>query len=505
MIRRDFGRCDWGHKDVYQPTPQPVTVACPQSQVPVIKGTAEIAGENEDTEVRRVRGVSMKKILILGAAGRDFHNFNLVFRHDLDYQVVAFTATQIPDIAGRRYPAELAGRIYPEGIPIFEEKDLEKLIAEEEIDVVVFSYSDISHQNLMHLASRALAAGADFWLLGAEHTQLESRVPVISVCAVRTGCGKSPVSRLVASELRRHGRKLVAVRHPMPYGDLAAQAVQRFATMEDLDSQKCTIEEREEYEPHIQQSTVVYAGVDYEKILRRAEQEADVILWDGGNNDTPFYKSELEIVVVDPHRPGHELAYYPGEVNLRRADVIVINKVDTAQQRDIETVRQNIKLNNPRAAVFEMACRLTVPTPDAVRGKRVLVVEDGPTLTHGEMPYGAGVVAARQCGAGELVDPRAYAVGSMRSTYERYTHLKGLLPAMGYSPLQCHELEETIRRTPCDLVVIATPIDLTRVIKIDKPSLRVTYEVEELTKPGLAELLGTFTREHEPVFVGEGI
>jgi predicted GTPase len=447
----------------------------------------------------------MKKVLILGAAGRDFHNFNVVFRNDLDYDVVAFTATQIPDIAGRRYPQELAGRLYPDGIPIFEEKDLEKLITENEIDVVVFSYSDISHQNLMHLASRALAAGADFWLLGTEHTQLESHVPVISICAVRTGCGKSPVSRLVAAELRRHGRKLVAIRHPMPYGDLTAQAVQRFATMEDLDIQKCTIEEREEYEPHIRQGTVVYAGVDYEKILRRAEQEADVILWDGGNNDTSFYKSDLEIVVVDPHRPGHELAYYPGEVNLRRADVIVINKVDTAQPRDIETVRQNIRLNNPTAAVFEMACRVTVATPDSVRGKRVLVVEDGPTLTHGEMPYGAGVVAARQSGAAELVDPRPYAVGSIRGTYERYTHLTSLLPAMGYSAMQRHELEETIRRTPCDLVVIATPIDLTRVINIDKPSLRVTYEVEELTKPGLAELLGHFAREHEPVFVGAGI
>jgi len=447
----------------------------------------------------------MKKVLILGAAGRDFHNFNVVFRNDLDYQVVAFTATQIPDIAGRRYPNELAGRLYPDGIPIFEEKDLEKLITENELDVVVFSYSDISHQNLMHLASRALAAGADFWLLGTEHTQVASQVPVISVCAVRTGCGKSPVTRLVAAELRGHGRRPVVVRHPMPYGDLAAQAVQRFATMEDLDIQQCTIEEREEYEPHIRQGTVVYAGVDYEKILRRAEQEADVVLWDGGNNDTPFYKSDLEIVVVDPHRPGHELAYYPGEVNLRRADVVVINKVDTAEQRDIETVRQNIKINNPRAAVFEMACRVTLAAPESVKGKRVLVVEDGPTLTHGEMPYGAGAVAARQYGAAELVDPRPYAVGSIHNTYERYPHLTSLLPAMGYSAMQRHELEETIRRTPCDLVVIATPIDLTRVINIDKPSLRVTYEVEELTKPGLSEVLAKFAHEHEPDFAGAGI
>ena len=444
----------------------------------------------------------MKRILILGAAGRDFHNFNVVFRNNSDYQVVAFTATQIPDIAGRRYPAELAGRLYPQGIPILEEKDMERLIAEHEIDAVVFSYSDVSHLNLMHLASRAVAADADFWLLGTEHTQLRSSVPVISVCAVRTGCGKSPVSRLVAEELRQQGRKTVVIRHPMPYGDLAAQAVQRFATLEDLDLQQCTIEEREEYEPHITRGTVVYAGVDYEKILRQAEKEADVILWDGGNNDTPFYASDLEIVVVDPHRAGHELPYFPGEVNLRRADVIVINKVDTAFQRDIETVHQNIKLHNPKATVFEMACRVSLPEPSLVKGQRVLVVEDGPTLTHGEMPYGAGVVAARQSGAAELVDPRPYSVGSIRGTYERFPHLTTLLPAMGYSALQRHALEETIRRTPCDLVLIATPIDLARVIKLDKPNLRVTYEVEELTKPGLAEMLVQFTHEHEPALAG---
>ena len=444
----------------------------------------------------------MKTVLILGAAGRDFHNFNVFFRQNLDYQVIAFTATQIPDIAGRRYPAALAGRLYPEGIPIFEEKDLESLIEDYSVDVVVFSYSDISHQNLMHLASRAGAAGADFWLLGPEHSQIASRVPVISVCAVRTGCGKSPVSRLVAAELRKHGRKPVVIRHPMPYGDLAVQAVQRFATLEDLDLQQCTIEEREEYEPHICEGTVVYAGVDYEKILHQAEKEADVILWDGGNNDTPFYKSDLEIVVVDPHRPGHELSYYPGEVNLRRADVLVINKVDTAQQHDIETVRQNIRLNNPRASVCEMACRVAVKDPELVRGKRVLVVEDGPTLTHGEMPYGAGVVAARQCGASELVDPRPYAVGSIRGTYERYQHLTSLLPAMGYSDMQRHELEETIRRTPCDLVIVATPIDLARTIKIERPNLRVTYAVEELTKPSLADCLANFVHEHEPAHAG---
>jgi predicted GTPase len=447
----------------------------------------------------------MKRILILGAAGRDFHNFNVLFRDNSNYHVVAFTANQIPDIAGRRYPPELAGCLYPEGIPILEEKDLEKLVAEYEIDAVVFSYSDVSHQNLMHLASRAVAADADFWLLGTEHTQIKSSVPVISVCAVRTGCGKSPVSRLVAERLRGLGRKPVVIRHPMPYGDLARQAVQRFATMDDLDLQQCTIEEREEYEPHLREGTVVYAGVDYEKILRQAEKETDVILWDGGNNDTSFYVSDLEIVVVDPHRPGHELAYFPGEVNLRRADVIVINKVDTAEQRDIETVRQNIKLHNPKAVVFEMACRVSISEPYFVKGQRVLVVEDGPTLTHGEMPYGAGVVAARHCGAAALVDPRPYAVGSIRGTYERYPHLTNILPAMGYSAIQRHELEETISRTPCDIVLIATPIDLARVIKIDRPNLRVTYEVEELTKPGLAEMLAKFSHEHEPVLEGAGI
>lgn len=447
----------------------------------------------------------MKRILIVGAAGRDFHNFNVLFRDNPDYQVVAFTAAQIPDIAGRRYPPELAGGLYPAGIPILEENDLERLIADHEIDAVVFSYSDISHQNLMHLASRAVAADADFWLLGTGHTQLKSAVPVIAVCAVRTGCGKSPVSRLVASELRALGRRPVVIRHPMPYGDLAAQAVQRFATIEDLDIQQCTIEEREEYEPHISQGTVVYAGVDYAKILERAEKEADVILWDGGNNDTSFYASDLEIVVADPHRAGHELAYFPGEVNLRRADVIVINKVDTASHRDLETVHHNIQLHNPKAAVFEMACRVSVPEPDVVKGQRVLVVEDGPTLTHGEMPYGAGVVAARQCGAAELVDPRPYAIGSIRGTFDRFPHLTNLLPAMGYSAMQRHELEETIRRTPCDLVLIATPIDLSRVIKLDQPNLRVSYEVEELTEPGLTELLGKFCREHEPSFAGAGI
>jgi predicted GTPase len=442
----------------------------------------------------------MKRVAILGAAGRDFHNFNVVFRSNHDFEVVAFTATQIPDIADRRYPAELAGDRYPAGIPIVEERDLEKLIKEQEVDVVVFSYSDVSHQNLMHLASRALAAGTDFWLLGPEHTQVKSIVPVLSVCAVRTGCGKSPLSRLVAAQLRRLGWKPVVIRHPMPYGDLAKQAVQRFATFEDLERHKCTIEEREEYEPHLREGTIVYAGVDYEKILRQAEKEADIILWDGGNNDTPFYKSDLEIVVADPHRPGHELSYYPGEVNLRRAQIVVINKVDTAAPVDVDVVRQNTLRSNPKATILQTACKVSVASPELVRGQRVLVVEDGPTLTHGEMPYGAGVVAARQCEAAELVDPRVYAVGSIRGTYERFPHLHNLLPAMGYSSMQRHELEETINRTPCDLVLVATPVDLARILKLDKPCVRVSYEIEELTQPGITEILEAFTRKHKPAF-----
>jgi predicted GTPase len=442
-----------------------------------------------------------KRILILGAAGRDFHNFNVVFSGEPQYSVVGFTATQIPGIAGRRYPAELAGHLYPAGIPIFEEKDLEHLIEEHEVDAAVFSYSDISHQNLMHLASRVVTTGADFWLLSSQRTQIKSSVPVISICAVRTGCGKSPIGRFVASELRSHGHKIVVVRHPMPYGDLAAQAVQRFAVMADLDWHQCTIEEREEYEPHLREGTIVYAGVDYGRILRQAEKEADIVIWDGGNNDTPFYASDLEIVVADPHRPGHELSYYPGEVNLRRADVVVINKVDTAAAQDIEAVRKNIRASNPKARVVETACRVAVSQPALVKGRRVLVVEDGPTLTHGEMPYGAGVVAARQSGAAELVDPRPYAVGSIRCTYEHYPHLTSLLPAMGYSAMQRHELEETINRVDCDLVLVATPIDLGHLVKLNKPSLRVTYEVEDASRPGLGEILMEFTRNKAGVEV----
>ncbi len=435
----------------------------------------------------------MKRVAILGAAGRDFHNFNVVFRSDPSYRVVAFTATQIPNIDHRRYPPELAGHLYPDGIPIVPEDELESVIRQRHVDVVVFSYSDVSHATVMHLASRAVAAGADFWLLGAERTQLEAQVPVVSVCAVRTGCGKSPVSRRVAEELRALGWRLVVVRHPMPYGDLSAERVQRFATMEDLEKQRCTFEEREEYEPHIRQGSVVYAGVDYEAALRQAEHEGDLVLWDGGNNDTPFFRSDLEIVVADPHRPGHELGYFPGEVNLRRAHVLIINKVDTASPEAVEVVRRNAQRTNPRAAVIETTCRVTVADPQQVRGRKVLVVEDGPTLTHGEMAYGAGVVAAAQYRAAGQADPGPFAVGSIRETLNRFPHLKGLLPAMGYSEEQRGELEATINRTPCDLVLVATPIDLAALLHLNKPSLRVNYEIEERTRPGLREILADFT------------
>lgn len=438
----------------------------------------------------------MKNILILGAAGRDFHNFNVVFRDQTEFHVVGFTAAQIPGIAGRRYPPELAGHLYPDGIPIFEESHLEGIIAKAGVNAVVFSYSDVSHQHVMHLASRTVAAGADFWLLGTEHTQLKSRLPVVSVCAVRTGCGKSPVARLVISELRRNGVRPVVVRHPMPYGNLVAQAVQRFATMQDIDRQQCTIEEREEYEPHLSRGTVVYAGVDYEKILRAAEKEADILVWDGGNNDTPFFASDLEIVVADPHRAGHELTYFPGEVNLRRADVIVINKVDSASPQAVEVIRKNIRSVNSKAVVVETASRVTVASPEAVNGRRVLVVEDGPTLTHGEMSYGAGIIAARQFGAAEIVDPRPYAVGSIQTTFASFAHLINLLPAMGYSSSQLRELEDTINAVPCDLVLVATPIDLAHIIQIKKPHLRVTYEVEEVGTPQLPELVRAFVQKY---------
>jgi predicted GTPase len=441
----------------------------------------------------------MTRVVILGAAGRDFHNFNVAFRNNRAFQVVAFTATQIPNIENRKYPPELAGDLYPEGIPIVPEEELDDLIRRQKIDIVVFSYSDVSHGAVMHLASRAVAAGADFWLLAAERTQLVAHVPVISVCAVRTGCGKSPVARRVAQELRRLGWRFVVVRHPMPYGDLRAERLQRFATLEDLEAQQCTIEEREEYEPHLREKTIVYAGVDYEAILRLAEQEGDLILWDGGNNDTPFFRSDLEIVVADPHRPGHEFGYFPGEVNFRRAHVLVINKVDTAAPEAVETVRRNLQSVNPTATIIETACRVAVTDPEGIRGRRVLVVEDGPTLTHGEMSYGAGVVAACQYGAAGQVDPRPFAVGSIRQVYERYPHLKSLLPAMGYSETQRRELEETINRTPCELVLVATPVDLARLLRLNKPSLRVSYEVEERSRPGFREVLAELSARWEPL------
>lgn len=446
----------------------------------------------------------MQTVLILGAAGRDFHNFNVVFRNNPEFHVVAFTATQIPDIAGRRYPAELAGDLYPEGIPILEESKMEEIIHDAQVDVVVFAYSDVAYPTLMHLASRASAAGADFWLLGAERTQLVSKVPVVSICAVRTGCGKSPVSRRIAAELRKQGWHPVVIRHPMPYGDLAEQRAQRFGTLADLDLHKCTIEEREEYEPHIIEGTPVYAGVDYETILRQAEKEADVILWDGGNNDTSFYRPDLSIVVLDPHRAGHELGYYPGEVNFRSADVVIINKVDTADPDGIKVVRQNIALHNPKAKVIETACRVSVDRPELIAGKTVLVVEDGPTLTHGEMAYGAGVVAANRYRAVALVDPRPYAIGSIQKTFEKFPHLWRVLPAMGYSDTQRHELEETIKRVPCELVLVATPIDLARTIKLDKPSVRVGYEVEELGEPRIPGLIEEFTAAHKLELVPVG-
>jgi predicted GTPase len=426
-----------------------------------------------------------QNVLIMGAAGRDFHNFNVFFRGNNSYRVVAFTATQIPDIAGRKYPAALAGEGYPEGIPIYDEKEMPELIRKEKVDLVVFAYSDVSHETVMHKASTAIAAGADFMMMGADHTMISSSKPVVSICAVRTGCGKSQTTRRVCEILKAAGKRVVAIRHPMPYGDLVAQRVQRFATLQDLDKHHCTIEEREEYEPHIQRGVVVYAGVDYEAILREAEREADVIVWDGGNNDLPFYRPDLEIVVVDPHRPGHEIAYHPGEANLRRAHVVVINKIDTANGDDIDEVRFNIHQLNPKAVVVDAASPLKVSDPTAITGKRVLVVEDGPTLTHGEMQYGAGVMAARKFGAEELVDPRPFAVASIQATYEKYPDIGILLPAMGYGDHQIKDLETTINSTECDLVVIATPIDLGRIIRINKPSVRVQYELQEIGQPTL--------------------
>ena len=429
------------------------------------------------------------RTLIMGAAGRDFHNFNVAFRDNPDYEVVAFTATQIPDIEGRTYPAKLAGKRYPEGIPIHAEEDLLKLLKKLKVDQVVFAYSDVPHEVVMHKASMVLAAGADFRLMGEKSTQVRSTKPVVSVCAVRTGSGKSQTTRRVSLILRSLGYRVAAIRHPMPYGDLVKQEVQRFATYADLDKQECTIEEREEYEPHLDNGVIVYAGVDYEKILRRAEQEVDIVLWDGGNNDFSFYVSDLKIVVADPHRPGHESRYHPGEVNARDADVLVINKVDTASAEAVLAVRQNLRQLNPGAVVIEAASPLFVEAPDAIRGKRVLVIEDGPTLTHGEMAYGAGYVAAQRFGAAEIVDPRPFAVRSIAATYQKYPKTGPILPAMGYGAAQMKDLEATIRKSDVDLVLIGTPIDLTRVIKLDKPSQRVRYELQEIGQPTLEDIL----------------
>ncbi|TFG53702.1 MAG: GTPase [Gemmatimonadales bacterium] len=426
-----------------------------------------------------------QRVIILGAAGRDFHNFNVHFRTNPAYDVVAFTATQIPNISGRRYPPELAGDRYPKGIPIEPEDNLESLIRSRDVDVVVFAYSDVSHDYVMHLGSRALAAGADYLLLGPKHTMLSSRVPVVAICAARTGSGKSQTSRYVAAILSGWGKRVVVIRHPMPYGDLVKQAVQRFASYDDLERHDVTIEEREEYEPHIAAGRVVYAGVDYQKILEQAEQEADVIIWDGGNNDLPFYRPTFHIVVVDPHRPGHSAEYHPGETNVRMADCIIINKMDTAAPEQVQAVRETVTKLNARATIVEADSPITVEGAEQILGKKVLVVEDGPTLTHGGMAFGAGWVAAKQHGAGEIIDPRPYAVGSIARTFEAYPTTGPVLPAMGYGDEQTAELEQTINDSPADLVIIGTPIDLRRIVDIKKPSVRVRYELAERGKPKL--------------------
>lgn len=434
---------------------------------------------------------SPQRIVIAGAAGRDFHDFNTAFRHNEQAQVVAFTATQIPNIEGRVYPAALSGPLYPEGIPIYPESELEAVIEKYQVDDVLFSYSDVSHETVMHLASRVLAAGAGFRFLSPRQSMLKANKPVVSVCAVRTGCGKSQTSRHILSILQNElgFEKVVAIRHPMPYGNLAAQAVQRFASYDDMDMHDCTIEEREEYEPYVERGAVIYAGVDYEAILRQAEAEADVIIWDGGNNDLPFILSDFHVVLVDPHRPGHELRYHPGEANLRMAAAVVVNKVDTAVYDNVVTVRENVRKVNPEAAIVNAASPIFVDDPAAIRGKKVLVVEDGPTLTHGEMQYGAGVVAAQTFGAAEIIDPRPYAVRSIAATYAKYPGTGAVLPAMGYGGDQIADLEDTINNTPAEMVIIATPIDLGRIVNIQLPSQRVRYELQPIGQPTLAALL----------------
>ena len=438
--------------------------------------------------------MSKIKTLIMGAAGRDFHNFNVIYRDNDKYDVVAFTATQIPDIEGRLYPAALAGDLYPDGILIHDESDLEVLIERHEVEEVVFAYSDISYETVMRKAARVIAAGAHFKLLGSKPTMIKSTKPVIGVGAVRTGCGKSQTTRLVAKILKDAGKKVAAIRHPMPYGDLVAQKVQRFASIDDLKKHKCTIEEMEEYEPHINTGTIIYAGVDYEAILREAEQEADVILWDGGNNDLPFYQLDLNIVVVDPHRPGHEISYYPGETNLLMADVVIINKIDSADAEDIEEVRWNIREVNPDAIVIDGASPISVEDANLILGKRALIVEDGPTLTHGEMKFGAGTVAAEKFGASEAIDPREFTVGTITDTFEKYPEIGLVLPAMGYGEQQMKDLEATIAKVDCDVVIIGTPIDLRRICKIKQPSVRVTYDLQEIGRPNLTDVLKPFLK-----------
>jgi predicted GTPase len=434
----------------------------------------------------------MKKVLIMGAAGRDFHNFNTYFRDNPNFQVVAFTATQIPDIEGRKYPATLAGKLYPDGIPIYAEEELQALIKKHGVTKVYFSYSDVSHEYVMHKASQVQAAGASFVLLGPNDTMVKSKKPLVSVCAVRTGSGKSQTSRKAALILKKKGRRVAVIRHPMPYGDLAKQKIQRFATYEDMAKHECTIEEREEYEPHVKNGIIVYAGVDYEAILREAEKEADVILWDGGNNDFPFYASDLEIVIVDPLRAGHELLYYPGETNFRRADVLVINKLDTASKENVDKVMENIKAINPGARIIRANSPIIVQDGGQISGKRVLVIEDGPTVTHGGMAYGAGMVAATKYGAAKIIDPRPFAVGSIKKTFEKYSHLNKVLPAMGYGETQVKELAETIAKVDCDLILSGTPIDLNRLIKTRQPMLAVGYELEEIGSPNLEDVLKKF-------------
>ncbi|MDM8159110.1 cyclic 2,3-diphosphoglycerate synthase [Labilibaculum sp. K2S] len=443
--------------------------------------------------------MAKKNVIIIGAAGRDFHNFNTYFRDNSEYNVVAFTAAQIPDIDGRKYPAELAGVLYPAGIPIYAEEDLVKLIKEHCVDDCVFSYSDVPYKKVMNVSAIVNAAGSNFKLLGPGDTMIKSHKPVIAVVATRTGCGKSQTSRKVIEELMDKGLKVIAIRHPMPYGDLVAQKVQRFATVEDLKKHKCTIEEMEEYEPHVTRGNIIYAGVDYEAIVRAAEEDpdgCDVILWDGGNNDFSFYKPDLTITVADPHRAGAEMNYYPGEVNLRLADVVVINKMDSATPEGIQTVRENIALANPKAIVIDGASPITVDHPELIRGKRVLIVEDGPTLTHGEMKIGAGTIAARKFGAIEEIDARPYLVGKLKETYEIYPNIGNILPAMGYSDQQLKDLETTINSSDCDSVIIGTPIDLNRIINIKKPTTRVYYDLEEIGYPKLSHVINKFTEKH---------